>query len=235
MELKQYVRIAWRRWPLIAGLMVVVFLASLPGLLRPQPAVYQAAMRFAVGVVPEPRTGDYYAYDRYYTWLSSEYLVDDLAEVIKSGSFAEAVSQTLAEEGIQVPAGAISASTQAGKLHRILSVTITWGDEEQLRAIAKGVVATVQERNAEFVAQLAMQNAQAWLIDAPSVSPLGKGLRERLDLPIRLLLALLAGLALAFLLDYMDDSVRSAQEMEEMGLSVMGQVPKRHANRWWLR
>ena len=52
------------------------------------------------------------------------------------------------------------------------------------------------------------------------------GLRERLDLPLRLLLALAAGVALAFLLDYLDDSVRSAAELEEMGLAVVGEIPR---------
>ena len=48
-------------------------------------------MRFVVGIRPE-RQGDYYAYDRYYTWLTAEYLVDDLSEVVKSRSFAEDVA-----------------------------------------------------------------------------------------------------------------------------------------------
>jgi hypothetical protein len=39
--------------------------------------------------------------------LASEYLVDDMAEVVRSGAFADAVSQRLAGQGISVPAGAI--------------------------------------------------------------------------------------------------------------------------------
>ena len=38
-------------------------------------------------------------------------------------------------------------------------------------------------------------------------------------------LALAAGIALAFLLDYLDDSVRSPRELEEMGLAVLGEIP----------
>jgi capsular polysaccharide biosynthesis protein len=55
----------------------------------------------------------------------------------------------------------------------------------------------------------------------------GKSLRERLDLPIRLFLALLAGIALAFLLDYLDDTVRDQAELEEMGITVLGEIPRR--------
>lgn len=225
MELKQYARIVLRRWWLPVGLLVVVTLFSLPGLISPAPTPYQASMRFAVGMSPEQGEGEYYTYDRYYTWLASEYLVDDLAEVVKSSSFAAAVSDELNSQGIAVPPGSIGASTQAGKLHRILSISITWGDEAELRSIANAAVKVLQQRNAEFMAQLGSENAQAHLIDPPVVYPVGKSLTQRLDLPIRLALALIAGVALAFLLDYLDDSVRSQEDLEAMGLKVLARIP----------
>jgi len=224
LELKEYARIVWRRWWLVALLVGLVFLVSLPAALLPKPPLYQATMRFAVGVRPEPGAGNYYTYDRYYTWLASEYLVDDLAEVVKSEVFASAVSQELASQGIRVSAGTIRGSTQAGKLHRILTVSITWGQEAQLRQIANAVVKALRERSADFLAQLGSENAQMNLIDPPVVSLVGASLKERLDLPIRLFLALLAGVALAFLLDYIDDSVRDRCEVEALGLSVIGEV-----------
>ena len=69
-------------------------------------------------------------------------------------------------------------------------------------------------------------NAAIRVIDPPALVPQAVGLRERLDLPLRLLLALAAGVALAFLLDYLDDSVRSAADLEEMGLAVVGEIPR---------
>ena len=231
MELKQYAQIVIMRWWLPAALILVVLLASIPGQLSPPPISYQASMRFAVGVVPEPRNGTYYTYDRYYTWLASEYLVDDLAEIIKSSTFASAVSEELASAGVRVPAGAIGASTQAGKLHRILNVSISWGDEGELRAIANATVKVLKERNAEFMAQLGTENAQATLIDPPVVFPISPSLATRLDVPIRACLALITGIALAFLLHYLDDSVRSRQQLEAMGLRVLGELPTRRKRR----
>ncbi len=63
------------------------------------------------------------------------------------------------------------------------------------------------------------------------MSPVPPSLSERLDLPVRLLLALLAGIALAFLLDYLDDSIRGRQDLEEMDIPVMAEVPRRR--RWF--
>ena len=90
-----------------------------------KPTTFSASMRFNVGIQPE-RIPDVYTYDRYYTMLTSEYLVDDLGEIVRSQVFAQEVSRRLAEKGIVVPAGAIGASTQPGKLHRILTVNVSW-------------------------------------------------------------------------------------------------------------
>jgi capsular polysaccharide biosynthesis protein len=44
-------------------------------------------------------------------------------------------------------------------------------------------------------------------------------------------LALLAGLALTFLLDYLDTTIRDGAELEGMGLSILGEIPA--ARRKW--
>ncbi len=56
---------------------------------------------------------------------------------------------------------------------------------------------------------------------------MGRPAREQLDLPLRLLLALAAGVALAFLLDYLDDAVRVRGDVERLGLEVIGEIPRR--------
>jgi capsular polysaccharide biosynthesis protein len=66
------------------------------------------------------------------------------------------------------------------------------------------------------------------VIDPPSPPTQNSiSLTQRLDLPVRLLLALAAGLALIFLLDYLDDSVRGKAELEAMGIPVLAEVPKK--------
>lgn len=228
MELRQYWHIVWKRVWIIVALLVVVLVASLA--LRAEPApLYQATMRFLVGVEPEARTGDYYTYDRYYTWLSSEYLADDLSEVIKGSAFADDVSAYLAQGGepITVLPGAIQGSTVAEKQHRILTLRITWGNADQLAAIANAAAEVLPQNGPTYFAPIGVEQARFTLIDRPVVVPVGKSLRERLDLPIRLFLALLAGIALTFLLDYLDDTVRDQADLEAMGITVLGEIPRR--------
>jgi capsular polysaccharide biosynthesis protein len=212
MELRQYWQIVRRRLWIV--------------LVRPKPApVYQTSMRFVLGVEPEAKTGDYYTYDKYYTWLTAEYLVDDAAELVRSGAFAQAVSIKLADQGISLPAGAIQGSTQSGRLHRILTVGITWGEATQLGYISKAVAALLPTEIARHMAQVGQSKVTASLIDTPAIGVVGAGLREKLDLPIRLVLALLAGVVMAFVLDYLDEGVRSRQEVESAGVQVLAEIP----------
>jgi capsular polysaccharide biosynthesis protein len=229
MELRLYGEIIKRRLWLVVGLLLLVLLSY--ALWPPhQPTLYTAQMRFAVGIRPEPGAGTYYTYDRYYTWLTAEYLVDDLAEVVKSQAFAQDIAQ---RAGLAIPAGAIQGATAAGKLHRILSVSITWPNAQELERIAQAVVATLTEGGLTYFAQLGTERAAVALIDPPAIGAVGRSLRQRLDLPLRLILALAAGVALAFLLDYLDTTVRHRADLESLGLPILAEIPCRQ--RWWAR
>jgi capsular polysaccharide biosynthesis protein len=228
MELRGYWNILARRWWLPVGLAVLVGVISLvmqrPW--QPRPVSYTASMRFNVGIKPE-RIPGVYTYDRYYTMLTSEYLVDDLGEIVRSQAFAAEVSKRLASQGLAVPAGAIGASTQPGKLHRIMTVNVTWPKQEEVQAIADAIAATLTQSSADFFSQFSADEADIKLIDPPVLGVVGPPARAQLDLPLRLLLAFAAGLGLAFLLDYLDRSVRSRSDLEALDLAVLGEIPRR--------
>jgi capsular polysaccharide biosynthesis protein len=218
MELREYGRVLGRRWPVIAVVVGLVLLISLVSYRTPAP-VYRASMRFAVGIEgSEPVTAES-GEGRSDTWLASEYLADDLAEVLKGGDFARRIGEKV---GFTVPAGAIFAVRE----HRILSVSIDWPDPKQAQAIAEGVGAAIQDAGQEYFPQLAGTQAKAILVDGPGLSPVGRSLRQKLDLPLRLLIALVAGVALAFLWDYLDDTVRDRSEVESLGVGVLGEIPR---------
>jgi capsular polysaccharide biosynthesis protein len=224
MELRQYWQIIRRRLWVVFSLFLIVLAI---GFLKRAPSTqgYQANMRFLMGLEPEAKTGDYYTYDKYYTWLTSEYLIDDASELVRSKAFAEAVSKQLASQGIQVPAGAIQGSTQAGQLHRILTISVGWGDAKELGDIANAIVAVLPGEIAWHFAQVGTSSVHASLIDPPTLFAIGASLKQKLDLPLRLFLSVVAGIALAFVLHYLDDSVLSRQELEQSGLNVLAELP----------
>ncbi|MFO7696476.1 MAG: hypothetical protein R6X16_04890 [Anaerolineae bacterium] len=223
MELRHYWGVIVKRAWLVVVLVAIVLLGYL--LFTPEPQrSYSAGMRFVVGVRPE-RQGDYYAYDRYYTWLTAEYLVDDLSEVVKSRSFAADVASLA---GLPVGTGPIQGATSAGKLHRILTVNISWHDDQELARIADAVVSILTTGADRYLSQLSTASAVISLIDAPAIAQVGRSLRDRIDLPLRLLLALAAGIGLTFLLDYIDGSVRHRADLAGLGVPVLGEIPARH-------
>jgi capsular polysaccharide biosynthesis protein len=234
MELRQYWHIVWKRIWVVALLLVVVGAISAVTH-KPPPTVYQATMRFTVGIVPEKRSVTEYSYDYYYTWITSEYMADDLAEIVAGGAFAEAVQAQMAVAGDPAPVdprGSISGSAE----HRILTVTVVRSGEgggNQVARIAGAVAVVLQERAGEFFGQVSHNPAAAdvTLNDPPAVMPLPPGLTARLDLPLRLGLALLAGVALTFLIDYLDTTVRDRADLEKLGLSILGEIPA--ARRKW--
>ena len=223
MELKAYWHIIRRRWWLIAGLLLIVLLVSLITYNAPTP-VYQATLRFAIGIEGQAPVDAVSGEGRSDAWLASEYLADDLSEVLKGGDFVARISDQV---GFPVPAGSIFASRE----HRIMTVTITSSDPEQVRTIAEAVAASLEDIGVDYFPQLAGVEASAVLIDGPGIAEVGRSLRQKLDLPLRLFLALVAGVALAFLWDYLDDTIRDRDEAEALGVPVLGEIPSKARGR----
>ena len=229
MELREYWDIFKRRWwiPVLLSLLVGLLSVLQQQPWTPPPVTYQGAMRMLVGVLPAAEQ-DVTAYDpRYYAWLTSEYLVDDFTEVVGSQLFAQNVSARLADQAIDVPAGMIQGSAATGKQHRIISLSFAGGDEAQVRAVADAAAAELTENATRYFQQLGTEGAGITLIDGPTVTVAGPSLRSRLDLPLRMILAFLVGVGIVFLLDYFDTSIRRRDDLTDLGIDVLGEVPKR--------
>lgn len=231
MELREYWAILRRRWvaPILLPVLVALFSAVQ---LRPwetPPPTYSASMRILVGVLPIEGV-DEVGYDpRYYAWMTSEYLVDDFTEVLGSELFASAVNARLAVQEIAIPTGLLRASANTGQQHRIIRLTFNWRDAGELQAIGDAAVAELEENAAAYFAQLGTQGAGVNVMDSPTVVPVGPSTRQRVEWPLRILLAIVAGIGLAFLQEYLDDTVRRRSELEEMGLPCLVAVPRQRS------
>ena len=228
MEPHTYFDIVRRRWWVIAALMLLTlaFTLLMEKPWQPRPTSYVLGMSFSVGVQPQ-EIEDVYTYDGYYTALSSEYLIDDFSEIVKGSEFSAAVAERLADQGIQVSAGTIQGAAQTGTVHRILQVTIYGNDPEQLPLIADAVEATLTEDAHIFMPRLLADQGAVYLINRGGVAAIGPGLRDRLDLPLKLVLAFIAGVGLVFLLDYLDDRIRTREQLEAVGFNVLAEIPRK--------
>lgn len=225
MELREYARVVWRYVWLVLALPLLVGVGSWMFRAAP-PRQYVATVRFTIGVNAPPAK-EVTGYDPILTsYQASEYIRDDFAEIIQSDLFADDVNAQLVKmgvSGITVRKGNISGAIE--KQRRLMSLTIVWGDASQAQQIADAAVKNLAENNGKYFAQLGSSAASLTVIDRPAVDLAGISLREQLDIPIRIVLALLAGIALAFILDYADASIRDARDAEALGLRVIGEIP----------
>jgi capsular polysaccharide biosynthesis protein len=222
MELRQYGRILWKRAWIIAGL---TLLSGIVGfLVSPARDGYEATLRVAIGVQPEERRESVYQYDRYYTFLASEYLADDFGEVVKSQAFLEDVQKEMGNTPVAL--GSIFGDRGAKKTHRLVTLTVTAKGQDQARQIADAVLRVMENKGNQYLAQLGSDRAVVRVVDPPQVYPASRGQRALLDLGLRTGLGLLAGLALVLLLEYLDNTVRDRTEAEGvLGLTVLGELP----------
>lgn len=223
MQLWEYWRIVRRRWWVVALLPAVALVASTYLALR-GPQAYCSSMKLAVGIIPEPREGqNYYKYDLYYPWLSSEYLADDLTEVLKSQAFAQDVS---AELGYSIDPGLVASATRAKKTHRTIDLSICGGDPGAVAAVGEAYERVLNTRLGEYFRQLQAQNGQVRVINRPTLGRASSVGGLAAEVGLRTLLGLALGLGLAFLLHALDDRVRDRRELEQLlGLPTLAEIP----------
>lgn len=223
MELRQYWQIIWRRVWILVVFTVIAGIASFVLSPRVQTS-YNATTRVLVSIRPEIRNTGFFTYEEYYTWLTSEYLVDDLSEFVKSTAFTRAVQDELGGE--PVDSINIEGIQRSKKTHRLLSLTAVSRDAAQAEKVAAAAGRVLEKNGSSFFAQLSKDNAAIVMIDTPVAVPQVSGMRSNLEIALRTSLGLIVGLGIILLLDYFDTSMRNASEVERiLGVPVLGEIP----------
>jgi len=223
LELREYWAILTRRWQLI-GVVTALTLAVSALMIALGPSYYKSDLRMSVSIVPEPKQGDYYTYDRYYTWLTAEYLVDDLGELIRSDVFLKDASQRIG--GMVIPKEEIRRDISTKKTHRILTISVTTENPHYSYIIANAIKDSLNEHAKDYFGQLNADNAMITVLDDPAAQAEMGLLRKAIEVGLRTVVGFLAAVALAFLLNYLDPTVRSTKEVEQLlGLPVLAELP----------
>ncbi len=231
MELRRYWATLWRHRRIVLALPALVLLISLL-IWAITPPSYGAQMKMQLVLAPPQgtNTGDYFHYDNYYNYLATEYAVDDIVEVLNGNVFANAVAATLRgpDFGLDVKDEDIRTSFLARRTHRVLIVDITSGDRDRTLAISRAIGATLQRDPLKYFTKgdlVPQQGAAALTINQP-IEARGDRVKRLLDIALQTVIALFAAIALAFLLDYLNDRLRDAEETgKALGLPVLGEIP----------
>jgi capsular polysaccharide biosynthesis protein len=165
------------------------------------------------------RDGDYQD-----IWLASELTVNALTDWVKTSRFANEVAQLTAAQGLEIDPAALAVTSDNDR--SVGRLTISWADDTQLATIVQAAIEVLQTRTQAYFPQLGDQPASVEILDDPRIVPVPPPLVNRFAPFLRVGLGLLAGIALAFLVEYFDPTLRRREELEALGLTVIASIPR---------
>ena len=232
MELRRYWAIVWaRRW-IVIGVTLVALLAGIASVaFLPQPLPsYQATVQ--IGVRPQKfPTPSYEQYGEYYLFLASEFLNDDVINVVEGNGFLDALKARYAGR----PEGPPGGSIKGKKAHRVITFTVSSDKGGDAMTMAQGIEELLSNpgpNDPRYMDMFSAQQPRVTVIDPPRLIVQPGVRRGALDVGVRTLLGLIVGLALAFLLHYLDDTLHDRAEAERLtGLPVLAEIPRQGRER----
>ncbi|MFC1960917.1 hypothetical protein ACFLYO_09420 [Chloroflexota bacterium] len=225
MELKALWRMFLRRWWIIVLPTVIVAAVTVPQILTPPGGGFTTSVHLTAA---QPPTGDELSYEdqSFVPWTASEYLVNGLTDWVRTHTFKEEVSAKLAADGVVIPANALYGSFAADNARSVIVLVASWHDAEQLTAIVEAAIAVLQDYNQDYFPQLAAEPATVTALDTVVVYATAPSMMNRLKPLVKVALALLVGLGLAALFEYLDDSIYNRRDVELADLAVLGEIPR---------
>jgi capsular polysaccharide biosynthesis protein len=221
LTLGEILSVLWRRlWVILMVAAISVFGAV--NLSLAQTPQYEATARILIAQEQEVGvTGG--------TGQGLQELIPTVADLVSTRPIANAVIQGL---DLQMTAGEFLRNLTVDQVDSTQSIEVSYrsSDSERARDIANAVAGTVSDRISEVNLGAEALTVTVWeqavAPDAPvSPDPVRNGL-------LALVIGLLLGLGVAFFLEYLDESLRSPQEVEQVsGLLNFGiirtfKVPK---------
>ena len=227
MPIIDYLRILLRRWwlVLLPVFVIVIFtiVTSFPQVL-PR-SRYQTFVRFGIGLPPEQNNNGY-SYDRQYVWTASEYANQALADALATGKFAEAITKRTTAMGVPIPPQQYQGGLTRDYRGSILTVSVIGNTPEEATAMGQAVIDELTDNSGTYFQQLSKSSVSpVRALDTPNATLLPPTPRTSLDLPVRVLLGLLVGSALAFLSHFIDPLLRDRRDVQRMNIPVIGEIP----------
>lgn len=223
MELKLIWRMLRRRWWLILVPVVIAAVLTIPQFLNRGSAVsggFAASFKYSAAQetsnLPN-RDGDFQD-----VWLASEFVVNAFTDWVKSSSFRGELAAMLGDD-----VDLSQLDIQADNDRSIGQVFLSHPDAEQLEVIASAAITILSTRNQDYFPHLGGQSAIVTLVDAPVVVPQQPSLPNRFAPLIQLGVALLGGIVLAVIAEYLDPMLHDKDELKALGLRVLSSVPRR--------
>ena len=224
MELLQILRILVRRWWIAILPLAVAALIVVPDFLRDTPTAggFNTTIRYTAAQILEAipdRDGDFQD-----VWLASELTVNAFTDWVRAGSFKADVAEVAVQNGVEVNSAALGVA--ADNARSIGQVFLSYPVESDLAVIVSAAIDVLRTRNQDYFPQLGGVSATVAILDAPVITASPPPLTDRFGAIIRLGMALFAGVGLAFLVEYLDPTLRTKDDLEALGIPVITSIPR---------
>jgi capsular polysaccharide biosynthesis protein len=147
---------------------------------------------------------------------------------ITSDSFAREVSAVLAEEDTSIAAEDLQGAFHADSFRSILTLYVNWDDAAETGPIADAAVHVLQTLNQDYFPQFAAVPLQVIALDDVEVNESAPPITARIGPLLRIIIGLAAGVGLAVLAEYLDDTIHDRADVEALGLQVVAEIPAEH-------
>lgn len=235
MQLRSSIAILWRYWYILVGLPALVAAISAATALT-QPPRYTSQARIMVTLAPlaapatTPNGENLPDFNNNYSWLTSEYVLDDIPAVVTSRTFGEDVSTILAGDGRDVVPQLVQSSLFAEHTHRTVTLEAVTDDPALAPDLIDGSIRALQAYGLKYWNRPAEEGTGLSIAILDPVSdPLPTVSRRdmALGVVIRTALAAAAAVGIVFLLHYLDDRVRNRQQAEAwLELPIVATIPR---------
>jgi len=148
-----------------------------------------------------------------------------------SRAFADEVHRELATSStpLDVDIDTIMTATRTKKTHRFIDITVTTPTFEEGSAIAGSISRILSDPNhvAKYLTALTAYHTQMEIVTPPVTHRANTVFGLISDIALRTVIGLIVGLGLAFLVDYLDQSVRTREEAERLlEMPVLAEIPR---------
>jgi len=219
LELLLILRILRRWWWLIVIPVAITVVLALPSLRSAPNGGFSQTITYSAlqALDAIPRTdGDYQD-----IWLSSELTVNAFTDWVRGSSFKAEIAQLAPDMNVD------ALGLAADNAHSVGQIYLSYPDADGLQTLTDAALTVLSTRSQDYFAQLGGQPAHVTILGETPVTPAPPPITDRFGAIFRVGLGLIAGIGLVFLAHYLDPVLRRREDVEALGLPVVGMIPRK--------
>ncbi|HVA23309.1 MAG TPA: hypothetical protein VMW62_02870 [Chloroflexota bacterium] len=222
MELRAFWNILVRwRWVVLAVSGAAVIASGVLAVI--QPPGYKAQTVLAFSAPPSQASISLPGLDEQNRGLFAEQAVDDFTKIVPTFGFAQGVAKHLSFP--MDPRAVERAWTVKKQAHHLLSIEAAAPTEDRAIALAKAAADEITQNGQTYYKALNSQDLAVAVPDPAHSEGISGRILDYLFIAARIVSGLIVGVGLAFLLNYLDDRINSADDAESLGFRVLGSIP----------